>query len=248
MCGVVEDGIIPGYFGYEAGQSCVGDHFAWFVDNCVPAVYRDEAQGRGLDLHRLLEEKAAQQKPGEHGLLALDWWNGNRSVLVDVDLSGLLIGATLATKPEDIYRALIEATAFGTRVIVEAFQENGVAVNEIVACGGLPERNKLLMQIYSDVTGLDIKVSGSQQTPALGSAMFGAVAAGSAAGGYDSIFDAARHMARLKDEEYQPIPHHQQVYDQLYNEYVRLHDYLGRGENDVMKRLKRLKAQALAST
>jgi len=247
MCGVVEDGIIPAFHGYEAGQSCVGDHFAWFIRHCAPAGYHDEAKMRGIDLHRLLEEKAARQKPGEHGLLALDWWNGNRSVLVDVDLTGLLLGATLATRAEDIYRALIEATAYGTRVIIDTFEENDIAVDEIVACGGLPERNKLLMQIYADVTGREIRVSASQQTPALGSAMFGAVAAGRAAGGYDSIFEAAQHMARLKDEVYRPIAEHTAVYDQLHAEYVRLHDYLGRGENDVMKRLKALKAQARAN-
>jgi L-ribulokinase len=248
MCGVVEDGIIPGFHGYEAGQSCVGDHFAWFVKNCAPAVYKDEAKARGIDLHELLEEKAAQQKPGEHGLLALDWWNGNRSVLVDVDLTGMLLGATLATKAEDIYRALIEATAYGTRMIIDTFQDSGVAVDEIVACGGLPERNKLLMQIYADVTGREIKVSASQQTPALGSAMFGAVAAGRAVGGYDSIFEAAKHMARLKDEVYRPITEHKAVYDQIYAEYERLHDYFGRGENDVMKRLKALKARVQANS
>ncbi len=248
MCGVVEDGIIPGFFGYEAGQSCVGDHFSWFVDNCVPAEYHEEAKARGLNAHQLLEEKAAQQKPGAHGLLALDWWNGNRSVLVDVDLTGLLVGGTLATRPEDIYRALVEATAYGTRIIIETLEENGVAVNELVACGGLPERNNLLMQIYADVTGREIKISASQQTPALGSAMFGAVAAGKEAGGYDSIFEAAKHMARLKDEMYTPIPEHQAVYGRLYAEYIHLHDYFGRGENDVMKRLKQLKAEALAGS
>jgi L-ribulokinase len=243
MCGYVEDGIIPGLFGYEAGQSCVGDHFAWFVENCVPAAYEREAERRGMDIHQLLEEKAAHLRPGESGLLALDWWNGNRSVLVDVDLTGLLLGATLATKAEEIYRALIEATAYGTRIIVETFAENGVPVNELVACGGLPEKNRLLMQIYADVTGREIKVTASKQTPALGSAMFGAVAAGKAAGGYDTIFEAARRMARLKDETFKPIPDNQRVYEQLYAEYVRLHDYFGRGENNVMKTLKRIKAE-----
>lgn len=247
ICGYVEDGILPGLFGYEAGQSCVGDHFAWFVENCVPAAYEREAQARGMDIHQLLEEKAARLKVGESGLLALDWWNGNRSVLVDVDLTGLLLGATLATKPEEIYRALIEATAYGTRVIVDAFEANGVPVTELVACGGLPEKNKLLMQIYADVTGREFKISASKQTPALGSAMFGAVAAGKARGGYDSIFEAAQYMARLKDEVYRPIPENKQVYDLLFAEYVRLHDYFGRGENDVMKRLKQIKADVLLS-
>ena len=243
MCGYVEDGIISGYFGYEAGQSCVGDHFAWFVDHCVPTTYVHEAQERGLDIHALLEEKAARLKPGESGLLALDWWNGNRSVLVDVDLTGLLIGVTLLTKPEEIYRALIEATAFGTRVIVETFEKNGVPIHELVACGGLPEKNKLLMQIYADVTGRPFKVSASKQAPALGSAMFGAVAAGKAAGGYNSIYDAAKVMAYLKDEMYTPIPEHQKVYDLLYAEYIVLHDYFGRGTNHVMKRLKHIKVE-----
>ncbi|MDH7485324.1 MAG: ribulokinase [Anaerolineae bacterium] len=245
MCGVVEDGIIPGLFGYEAGQSCVGDHFAWFVEHCVPARYEAEAKSRGLNLHQLLEEKAAALRPGESGLVALDWWNGNRSVLVDVDLTGLLLGATLLTKAEDIYRALIEATAYGTRIIIETFEESGVAVNEIVATGGLPERNKLLMQIYADVTGRTFNVAASGQAGALGSAMFGAVAAGKAAGGYDTIFEAAKHMAHLKDEAFHPIPENQAVYDRLYAEYKILHDTFGRGANDVMKRLKRLKAEVL---
>ena len=243
MCGYVEDGIVPGMFGYEAGQSCVGDHFAWFVENCVPATYESEANKRNLDIHQLLEEKAAQLKPGESGLLALDWWNGNRSILVDVDLTGLLIGATLATRPEEIYRAFIEATAYGTRVIVDTFQKNGVSINELVACGGLPEKNKLLMQIYADVTGREIKVTASTQTPALGSAMFGAVAAGKSAGGYDSIYDAALTMAHLKEESYKPIPESQQVYERLFAEYLKLHNYFGRGENNVMKTLKKIKAE-----
>ena len=247
MCGYVEDGIIPGYFGYEAGQSCVGDHFAWFVENCVPAAYEREARERGLDSHQLLEEKAGLLEPGESGLLALDWWNGNRSVLVDVDLTGLLIGATLATKSEDIYRALIEATAYGKRVIIETFQENGVPIHELVACGGLPEKNKLLMQIYADVIGLPFKISASKQTPALGSAMFGAVAAGKAAGGYDSIYDAAKVMAHLKDEMYFPNLENRRVYDLLYAEYIHLHDYFGRGANDVMKHLKAIKAETRTS-
>jgi len=242
MCGVVEDGIIPGLFGFEAGQSCVGDHFAWFVENGVPGAYQFEAQQRGLNLHQYLEEKAAALKPGESGLVALDWWNGNRSVLVDVDLTGLLIGATLATKPEEIYRALIEATAYGTRIIIETFEKSGVGIQELVAAGGLPDRNKLLMQIYADVTHREIKLIGTAQAGCLGSAMHGAVAAGGALGGYDNIQVAAAKMARLKDEKYVPNPANREIYDRLYAEYVLLHDYFGRGANDVMKRLKRIKA------
>ncbi len=244
MCGVVEDGIIPGLFGFEAGQSGVGDIFAWFVDHGVPPEYHVLARERGIDLHRLLEEEAAKLKPGESGLLALDWWNGNRSVLVDVDLTGVLLGMTLATTAPQIYRALIEATAFGTRVIVEAFESGGVAVEELVAAGGLPEKNKLLMQIYADVTGREIKVVASAQAPALGSAMHGAVAAGRRAGGYDTIAEAAQKMAHLKEETFRPVAGHNAVYDQLYAEYVRLYDYFGRGQNDVMKTLKRIKAES----
>jgi L-ribulokinase len=245
MCGYVEDGVIPGLFGYEAGQSCVGDHFSWFVEHATPAVYADEARARGIDLHALLQEKAARLRVGQSGLLALDWWNGNRSVLVDAELGGLLIGATLATVPEEIYRALIEATAFGTRVIIEAFEANGIPIHELVACGGLVEKSPLIMQIYADVTGRPFRLSASDQTPALGSAMFGAVAAGAAAGGHDTIQDAARAMARLKDQAYEPIPGNVAIYDQLYREYVRLHDYFGRGENNVMKTLRQLRAAAV---
>lgn len=247
MCGYVQDGIIPGFFGYEAGQSGVGDIFAWFVDNAVPPEYYALARKQKQDLHAVLEHEAAKLKPGESGLLALDWWNGNRSVLVDVDLTGLLVGATLATKAPEIYRALIEATAFGTRVIIEALEQNDVPVTELVACGGLPEKNKLLMQIYADVTGRTFNIAASKQTPALGAAMFGAVAAGSANGGYDSIFDATQKMARLKKETFTPNPAAQKIYDALYTEYTTLHDYFGRGTNDVMKRLKHLRAAARGS-
>ncbi|HYE83773.1 MAG TPA: ribulokinase, partial [Clostridia bacterium] len=161
MCGVVEDGIIPGFYGYEAGQSAVGDIFEWFVDNCVPASYMEEAKSKGFNIHQLLEEKAAKLKPGESGLIALDWWNGNRSVLVDTDLTGVLLGANLLTKPEEIYRALIEATAFGTNMIIETFSNAGVPVDEVYACGGLPEKNKMLMQIYSDITNKEVRISAS---------------------------------------------------------------------------------------
>jgi len=248
ICGFVQDGIIPGFPGFEAGQSCVGDSFAWFVEQCVPAAYEREAAASGLDIHQFLEQKAALIKPGESGLLALDWWNGNRSILVDADLTGLLLGVTLATKPEEIYRALIESTAYGTRIIVDNFEANGIPITEIVGAGGLPERNKLLMQIYADVTGRPIRLTGTGQGGAFGSAMHGAVAAGRAAGGYDSIFEAAEHMASLRDETFSPIPANQAIYDQLYREYVALHDYFGRGANDVMKRLKRLREDILASS
>lgn len=242
MCGVVDGGIIPGQWGYEAGQSGVGDIFAWFVDNAVPPEYHEAAKAAGLDLHQYLEREAAKQKPGEHGLIALDWWNGNRSVLVDADLTGLLVGGTLATRAPDIYRALIEATAFGTRIIIEAFEERGIAVNELIAAGGLPEKNAMLRQIYADVTGRSFRLSGSSQAPALGSAMHAAVAAGV----YPDIAAAAEKMGKLKDEVVEPIAENKAVYDELYREYKILYDYFGRGQNDVMKRLKQIKRRVRA--
>ena len=241
MCGVVEDGVLPGFFGYEAGQSCVGDHFAWFVENCVPQAYFEETKVKQINIYKLLTEKADRLKPGQSGLVALDWWNGNRSVLVDVDLTGLIVGLTLQTKPEEIYRALLEATAFGTRMIIDTFIENGVPVTELFAAGGIAEKDKFMMQIYTDVTNMQIKISGSPQAPALGSAIFGAVAAGKARGGFDSAFEASQAMGKIKELFYRPIPQNVEVYDKLYAEYKLLHDYFGRGGNDVMKRLKAIK-------
>lgn len=241
MCGAVQDGIVAGKLGYEAGQSCVGDHFNWFVKNCVPENYAIEAREKGMDLHQLLTEKAAAQKPGESGLLALDWWNGNRSVLVDVDLTGMMLGMTLNTKPEEIYRALIEATAYGARTIVDAFDEAGVKIEKLIACGGIAKKNPFLMQVYADVLNREISVVKSNQAPALGAAMYGAVAAGSANGGYDDIESAAREMGGVDDKKYAPIAENAAVYEKLYQEFTILHDYFGRGGNDVMKRLKRIK-------
>jgi L-ribulokinase len=246
MCGVVEDGILPGWFGYEAGQSAVGDILAWFVREAVPAAYRDEAVARGVGVHDVLSEEAAALRPGETGLLALDWWNGNRSVLVDADLRGLIVGMSLATRAPEIYRALIESTAFGTRVIVEAFERAGLPVESIVACGGLPDRNPLLMQIYADVTGREIRVAASRQTPALGAALFAAVAAGGAAGGYDSIGAASERMAHLSDTTYVPDPGSSAIYDRLYAEYLRLHDLFGREPDGVLRALKRIRQAAVA--
>lgn len=241
MCGVVEDGILPGFFGYEAGQSCVGDHFQWFIDNCLPASYVNDAKEKGLNIHKYLREKAEKYKPGESGLVALDWWNGNRSCLVDVDLTGLLLGMTLQTKPEEIYRALIEATAYGTRMIIETFREYGVEVNEFYAAGGIAKKDPMTMQIYADIIKLPIRIAGSDQGGALGSAIFGSVAAGKGNGGYDSVFDAASKMGKVLDTVYLPIKENSDIYDKLFDEYKILHDYFGKGTNDVMKRLKNIK-------
>ena len=240
MCGVVQDGVLPGLFGYEAGQSAVGDIFAWFVENAVPPQVYELAEERGLNVHHLLEEQASALAVGESGLLALDWWNGNRSVLVDADLAGLVVGLSLSTRPHEIYRALLEATAFGTRVIVDAFENAGVPVDRIVACGGLPDRNRLLMQIYADVLGRPIDVAASQNAPALGAAMFGAVAGGA----YRSIGDAAERMGSPVAETYLPDDRNRRAYEALYEEYVRLHDLFGRGGDDVMKTLRRIRDEA----
>lgn len=246
ICGVVQDGILPGLMGYEAGQSAVGDQLSWFVENSVPEAYALQARARGIGLHQLLTEGAGRLKVGESGLLALDWWNGNRSVLTDGALSGMMLGMTLRTRPEEIYRALIESTAYGSRAIVENFQAHGVEVKEVVACGGIAQKNPVAMQIYADVLNRPIRVARSTQSPALGSAMFGAVAAGSERGGYETIRQAAREMGGVKAGGYAPIPENAKVYDRLYGEYKRLHDYFGRGENPVMKVMKGIRSQTFS--
>jgi L-ribulokinase len=242
MCGVVHGGIVAGSFGYEAGQSGVGDIFAWFADHAVPPAWHEDSRRRGIALHELLSEQAAVQPPGSHGLLALDWLNGNRSVLVDHHLSGAIVGLTLASRAPDIYRALLESTAFGTRVIIDAFRGAGLPVTELVIAGGLM-RNELLMQIYADVTRLPLSLAGSAQAPALGSAIHAAVAAGC----YPDVPAAAGAMGRRARNAYLPDPARAAVYDELYEEYVRLHDYFGHGANEVMHRLRALRDRVRGS-
>jgi L-ribulokinase len=241
VAGVVEDGIIPGFFGYEAGQAAVGDIFAWFAREAVPPNVHEQARRSGRGIHAVLEDQAARLRPGQTGLLALDWWNGNRSILADAELSGVVVGLTLATQPADIYRALLEATAFGTRTIIESLEAAGVGVERILACGGLAERSALLMQLSADITGRELAVAASGQVAALGAAMYGAVAAGSAAGGYDSVGDAAAAMVRPATRTYRPDPATRATYDALYAEYMALHDHFGRGGTDVMHRLRGLR-------
>jgi L-ribulokinase len=236
MCGAVRDGVVPGLWGYEAGQSGVGDILAWAVRTAAPQPYAAEARQRGISVHELLTEKAAGQPVGGHGLVALDWHSGNRSVLVDHHLTGLILGLTLDTRPEDIYRALIEATAYGTRTIVETFEASGVPVEQFTAAGGLL-KNAFLMQTYSDVLGRPINVLASAQGPALGAAIHAAVAAGA----YPDIRTASAAMGRLKREAYTPDPARAAAYDRLYAEYRTLHDHFGRGGNDVMHRLRALR-------
>jgi L-ribulokinase len=234
MCGVVSGGISSGSWGYEAGQSGVGDIFGWFVDNCVPQSYQVEARRRGLSVHGHLTELASRQRVGEHGLVALDWHSGNRSVLVDHELSGVMIGQTLQTTCVDMYRALLEATAFGTRMIVETFVDSGVPVDELVVAGGLL-KNELLMQIYADAVGLPLSIVPSTQAPALGAAIHAATAAGA----FADVRSAAKQMGRRTRDAYLPIPENVTAYDRLYREYVAAYDWFGRG-NDMMRRLRRI--------
>jgi len=220
ICGIVDGSILPGYYGLEAGQSAVGDIFNWFVNYIQPG-------GKSGGSHEALTKKAAKLKPGQSGLLALDWNNGNRTILVDQRLTGLLLGQTLHTKPEEIYRALIEATAFGALTIINRFEEYGVKISEVMNCGGIAEKNPLIMQIYADVIGREMKITRSAQTCALGSAIAAAVVAGKKVGGYDNFADAQAAMCAIKKTSYKPIPENHKVYQQLYVLYKQLHDAFG---------------------
>src|SRR5688572_27662840 len=231
ICGVVQDGVVPGYWGYEAGQSGVGDLFAWYVTHACPGSAKNES-----GMHEKLSAEAGALRPGQSGLLALDWWNGNRSVLVNADLTGLMLGLTIHTRPHEIYRALIEATAFGTRKIVEAFTSKGVPIDKIVASGGLAQKNEVLMQIYADVLQRPIEVAAAEQTSALGAAMWAAVAGGV----HKDIHVAAKRMVRPARAVFRPNGRHAEIYDRLYAEYSRLHDYFGRDAASPMRVLREL--------
>lgn len=237
VAGVVKDGILPGYYAYESGQAAVGDIFAWVTKLGVPENYYEESKRSGISLHEVLVRKSIAQKAGQHGLLALDWLNGNRSVLMDSDLSGILVGLTLNTKPEDIYRAMIEATAFGTKIIIETYERSGIKIEELYACGGLV-RNSLILQIYSDITERTIKVAASSQTTALGAAILGAVTAGPENGGFSSYENAIAKMTMPPQAIYQPNLENQKIYKKLFENYVRMHDYFGRERPSIMKDLK----------
>ena len=237
---MTEDGDLPGYYGYASGQCCLGDMFAWYADNLTPEVYQRSAREAWKPIQTFLMEKAQEKKPGENGLLALDWWAGNRSVLADHHLSGLVLGMTLQTKPEDIYRALLESAAFGTRRILQSYEQAGISVGEIYAVGGIVCKNPLLMQIYADVLDRTIHTCRTDQAAALGSAIFAAAAVGEERGGYRTVPEAIRRMAGAEDTGYKPIPENREIYQRLYQEYEQLHDYFGRGTNQVMSRLKQI--------
>jgi len=222
VCGIVNGSVLPDYFGIEAGQSGVGDIFLWFVNQLVPERY-----GKTIDeKFKNLEKAASRQKPGEHGLLGLDWNNGNRTILVDVRLSGLLLGQTLHTQPHEIYRALIESTAYGALTIINRIEEYGVPVKEVVNCGGLAVKNPFLMQIYADITGRPMKVSRSDQTCALGAAIFGAIAAGKEKSGFANVQEAQLSITGIK-EVYQPNFKNHSVYQEIFRLYTQLHNAFG---------------------
>ncbi len=247
ICGYVYGGIMPGYFGYEAGQSSVGDEFAWFVNNATPYEYKKKADAQGISIYDYLNSLASVKKVGETGLVSLDWWNGNRSILTNGNLSGMIVGYTLLTKPEDIYRALLESTAFGTRKIVEDFKVHGVPVDNIVISGGIAQKNPFAMQIYSDVLDCDIHISGSKQNAALSAAIWGAIAAGEKRGGYDRISEAAEAMGKLSATVYHPDIKNHELYNRLYEKYTVLHDYFGKENPNLMKDLKLMTEESMKS-
>ncbi|WP_147534332.1 ribulokinase [Bacillus marasmi] len=241
ISGVMKDGVLPGLYAYEAGQSAVGDLFGSYVKKHVPKSYYDEAQELGLSVFNLLEKKASKLLPGENGMFALDWHNGNRSILSDADLSGVLIGLTLHTKPEEIYRAYMESTAFGAKIIIETFREWGMNVEKVVACGGLPQRNALLMQIYADILNMPIQISQSEYAPAIGAAVLGSVAAGKENGGHHNIAEAIEHMAQPFDKTYYPNAESVAIYETLFNYYKEMHNLFGITHVNLMRTLKQLR-------
>ena len=244
ICGVVDGGIIPGYYAYESGLCCFGDHFAWAAQNLCGAEYLSEANEKGISPMVLLSQKAELLAPGESGVMALNWWNGNRNVLIDSSLSGLFVGMTLRTRPEELFRALVEANAFGTRVILENFEASGVKIENFVAVGGITRKSPFVMQLLADVLGKEIHVSGYLHSAALGASIYAAAAAGRERGGYSSIEEACGYMAAKSDAVYKPNAKAKAVYDELYAEYLKLFDYFGRGENNVMKRLREISRRA----
>lgn len=245
MSGLVEDGIIPGMMGYEAQQSGGGNHFSWFMKNAVPSSYEKEARKQKVSLYQLMEEKAAKLQPAESGMVAVDWWHGNRSILADGDLAGIMLGYSLETKPEEIYRAMLEGTAFGARKVFETFIASGVPINEIIITGGGPLKNRLLLNILANVMRTEIKIADFPYVSALGAAIYAAVAAGEERGGYQTVPEASRKMAHLSETTFFPNNNDKKTYNRLYSEYTLLHDYFGYGHNDAMKRLKNLRTAIL---
>ncbi|MBE6667297.1 MAG: ribulokinase [Ruminococcaceae bacterium] len=237
ICGYMKDAIFDGMYSYEASQACCGDHLDWFVKNCVPYEYKADAEKQGINIHKYLRSKAENLEVGESGLLALDWNNGNRSILADSSLTGAVFGLTLRSKPEEIYRALIEAAAFGAKRIVDAFEESGIKIDRVVASGGIAEKDSMTVGIYADVLDRPITVPDAPMSAAKGSAIYGAVAAGI----YENAEIAANKLGIKSGKTYEPKAENVRVYGKLYREYCILHDYFGRGENDLLKKLRSIK-------
>ena len=243
ICGAVRDALVPGYYALESGLAAVGDLFGWFVDEMTPASYKEEAEQEGLNLHAFLSKKAEQLKPGQSGVIALDWWNGNKTPFVNGELSGVLLGMTLHTKPEEIYRALIEATAFGTKRILDLYEANGASVDEIVVSGGIALKNPMLMQIYANVLGKTLKIAASDQAAALGSAVYAAIAAGKKAGGYDTYSEAVQHMSKVRENYYTPQEKCTEVYKKMYSIYCQFGDMMGQNGKHLFDELTVLKTE-----
>lgn len=234
------DANIPGLFGYEGGQNCVGDALAWYVDNCVPASYVEAAKAEGVNIHTYLQTRAETLKPGESGLIALDWFNGVRTPLMDFSLTSAIVGLSVRTKPEEIYRALVEATVFGNKRIIDTYEEAGCPVTRIIAAGGIPMKNSMMMQIYADVTNKDIYLCGSAQTCARGSAILGAAAAGPEVHGCKDIYELIDKLGKLSDVVYHPIPENVERYKKIYALYKQLSDEMAK-DGGVVRELLKLK-------
>ncbi len=247
--GCTEDDLIPDSFLYEAGQPCAGDLLAWFVGNCVPAWCVDESARSGISSYEWLERQATALLPGESGLLVLDWWNGNRSPLANAEVSGLMVGATLSTDPRSIYRALMEAIAFGTRIIIETFERHDMRVEQLTACGGLARKSPLILQILSDVTARKVELLSSEQASAFGSAMLGAIASrqvtSGAVGDGETATEVIDRLHCHGRETYRPVREHASVYDRLFAEYARLYEYFGKTEIGTMKVLRSIRDEAM---
>ena len=243
IIGAAEDGSLPGYWGYEAGQSCVGEHFSWFVENGVPEAYTQEAKKRQISVHEYLSDLAQKQAPGEHGLIALDWWNGNRSILLDSDLSGMIVGMTLHTKPEDIYRALVEATAYGAKIVLDNYKKHNLKVESLYVSGGICQKNPMFARIYADVLNLPIHIVSAKEGSALGSAIIAAAAAGADRGGYPTVTEAIHAMSEPSETVILPCQAHVPVYQRLFQIYTALHDHFGKHQNELMHALKSIRTR-----
>jgi len=244
IMGGVKNGIIPGYYALESGLAAFGDIFEWFMKSAIPVAYQKDADNAGISIFQYLSSLAKKYRPGESGLLGLDWWSGNKTPFVNSCLSGLIIGLTVYSKPEEIYRALVEAVGFGTRLIMEQFEYAGIKIHEIIACGGIAEKDSFLLDIFANITNREIKVSATGDTSALGAAMYASAASGTGNGGYPDISTAAAAMSKLKTITYKPDPNQAAPYSILYSKYKELSDYFGKS-SDLMKTLQEFRSRTI---